>query len=144
VKRPGNFPTNPSAERPPSQIALLVLPLLAGFGTIISVIGGRVISSGAMPAVECRWFRWTGIPCPGCGGTRCLVACGRFDFGAAFCWNPLVALIATTFMVWSAMAFLTPRAAEQASMRVAGFFTSRRIAILVALNWLYLCWALRR
>jgi len=124
--------------------ARLDAPLAAGVGTILATVAARMVIGGTPPMAECHWLRWTGIPCPGCGGTRCLAACGRLDLAIAFVWNPLVALLALTFVAWSALALANPLLAEQASNRIAGLFSAGRIAILVALNWLYLCWALPR
>lgn len=34
-----------------------------------------------------------GMPCPGCGMTRALLALGRGDWGAALSWHPLAPLV---------------------------------------------------
>src|SRR5678815_2963225 len=54
--------------------ARLDAPLAAGVGTILATVAARMVIGGTPPMAECHWLRWTGIPCPGCGGTRCLAA----------------------------------------------------------------------
>jgi hypothetical protein len=140
------LPEPPPSPSPPRTglTARLDAPLAAGVGTILATVAARTVVGGTLPVPECHWLRWTGIPCPGCGGTRCLAACGRLDLAGAFFWNPLVALLALAFVGWSALALAKPLLAEKVSTRIAGLFSTRRIAILIALNWLYLCWALPR
>lgn len=40
----------------------------------------------------CAFKRWTGLACPTCGMTRCLMALGRWDWRAAFHWHPVAAV----------------------------------------------------
>ena len=128
------------AEAPPR----IATPLLAGIGAACAVLAARAMMAGALPSVTCWWLRGTGLPCPGCGGTRCLAACARLDIGGAFFWNPLAALAVCAFIGWSALALADRRLADQAGRRLGGWFTRNRIAAIVALNWLYLCLALPR
>ena len=37
----------------------------------------------------CIWKKCFGVPCPGCGYTRALLAACRLDFGSAFSLNPM-------------------------------------------------------
>lgn len=134
---PNVFAKPPSLPRDRASIEV---PLAVGAGAALAVFTATRMSSGALPAFTCILMRWTGIPCPSCGGTRCLAACGRLDFGAAFAWNPLVALAAFALLGWSALALVDPRCAE----KVRALLTGRRLAVAGALNWLYLCWALPR
>lgn len=39
---------------------------------------------------ECMFHRVTGLYCPGCGGTRAVLAFLRGNFVASFCYHPLV------------------------------------------------------
>lgn len=48
--------------------------------------------STALP--ECTIRRFTGLHCPGCGGTRCTVHLLHGEVGAALAMNPLVVLLA--------------------------------------------------
>lgn len=42
--------------------------------------------------IGCPIKFFTGIPCPGCGMSRAVVSCLRFDFDAAFHFHPLFPL----------------------------------------------------
>ncbi len=122
--------------------------LAAAGGTVCAMIYSRLAVAGIGIPMQCRWFRWTGIPCPGCGGTRCLAACGRLDFLAAWRWHPLVTVVALAFLAWPLLV-LTGRMLrvswpERLIAGIGVFLTRRRIFAIVALNWLYLCWALPR
>ena len=119
-------------------------PLGVGAGVVFAAFTASRMDAGALPAFTCALKRWTGIPCPACGGTRCLAACGRLDLAAAFAWNPLVVLAAVALLGWSALALGDARLADQAAMRLGSLLTGRRIAAAVALNWLYLCFMLPR
>ena len=39
--------------------------------------------------ISCVWKRLFGIPCPGCGFTRAILAALRLDFAAAFRFHPM-------------------------------------------------------
>ena len=134
---PNAFVQPPSLPRAHARIET---PLAVGAGVALAVFTATRMSSGALPAFTCALMRWTGIPCPACGGTRCLAACGRLDFSTALACNPLVALAAFVLLGWSALALVDPRCAE----KVRALLTGRRLAAAAALNWLYLCWALPR
>lgn len=42
----------------------------------------------------CAFKRLTGFACATCGLTRCVMALGRWDWGAAFHWHPVAAGVA--------------------------------------------------
>ena len=123
-----------------------------GWGAPVAVLAGvagalaaaRLTLLGALPGRECLWLRWTGIPCPGCGATRCLNACGGFQITEALRWNPLAAVTVLALLAWSALALADIRFAKKTFSRIAGFSSPARLAVLVAFNWLYLCWMLPR
>lgn len=39
--------------------------------------------------VPCIFIRFLGIPCPGCGMTRAMLAAFRLDWAAAFAYHPM-------------------------------------------------------
>jgi hypothetical protein len=119
-------------------------PLFAGAGTLLAVAVARGMSAGTLPGYRCPMLHWIGIPCPGCGATRCLAACGRLDFAVAIFWNPAAALVACALVGWAALALANARLANQAATRIGGLLTGSRVAALLIINWLYLCWALPR
>ena len=55
---------------------------LTGFYFVMSLSPGF--------GVECAFKKWTGYPCPSCGGTRTVFALARVHLWEAFAWNPLV------------------------------------------------------
>lgn len=120
----------------------------AAGGVVCAAIYGRLALAGLGLPMECRWLRWTGMPCPGCGATRCLAACGRLDFLAAWHWHPLVAMLAVAFLAWPALV-LAGRVfrvswPERLIDGIRSGLTQRRILAAIAVNWLYLCWVLPR
>lgn len=112
------------------------------------MVYARFAMAGWSFVPECRWLRWTGIPCPGCGATRCLSACGRLDLAGAFQWHPLVATLAIAFLAWPVFLVIGrtwhlrwPLGVVQ---RIQKSITGRSFTAAVIANWLYLCWALPR
>jgi hypothetical protein len=55
---------------------------LAGFYFVTSLSPGI--------GIECAFKKWTGFPCPTCGGTRSIHALAHGRIGEAFTLNPLV------------------------------------------------------
>ena len=55
---------------------------------------------------QCVFMRLTGLPCLGCGGTRCARNLVDLDFGQAFLFHPgffLVVLLAAVWTIYSAV-----------------------------------------
>jgi hypothetical protein len=104
----------------------------------------HAMAHGALVHPGCGWKGLTGIPCPGCGGTRSLAALGEGDWWAALNLNPFVALGAVATWVAVPLTWLdvaTNRARGTAfvrrCVRTRGFHGGA-IALLI-LNWLWLC-----
>jgi hypothetical protein len=49
-----------------------------------------------VPIPACNFHRLTGLPCPGCGGTRASLLLSRLDMFGAIEMNPLVAVLGIT------------------------------------------------
>jgi hypothetical protein len=124
-----------------AEPALDRTPVWAFAGMFLLLAGARLSLVWPVPLPFCLLKRITGIPCPFCGTTRCLQACSRFDFGAAFYWNPLA--FAACLVVWAADRVCNRR--WLGALRRA--FQSRALKFgllgLLVLNWLYLWIALR-
>ena len=114
------------------------------FGGLLLLLGlARLSVQWNLPLPLCGLKRLTGIPCPLCGGGRCIQASASFAFLDALRWNPLVFLAgaATTlwFSLWVADRLFYPRRLTtlRAWLNVAAL-KSLLIGAIVS-NWIYLC-----
>ena len=98
---------------------------------------------------QCVFIRLTGLPCLGCGGTRCARNLAHLDFGQAFLYHPgffLVVLAATLWTVYSAVFWL-----RRDTLRLRFFVEpaqTRRLRVtfflLLAIHWAWQCYYLTR
>jgi hypothetical protein len=96
-----------------------------------------------LPLPRCTFHEITGQPCLTCGGTRAAEALAHADFGAAFRWNPLVALglaLAGPMFVWGTAAWIfnLPRPRLEFRTPRGKWWLAAAVALLVAGNWAYL------
>ena len=63
------------------------------------LLGFTHITGGG--ALECALFKFTGLYCPGCGGTRCANALLHGDLAQALGYNAMLTLGAITFALFS-------------------------------------------
>lgn len=50
----------------------------------------------------CGFYNLTGLPCPGCGGTRSVLALVQGDWSGALTWNAYgLMLVITTVILWT-------------------------------------------
>ncbi|HUS34260.1 MAG TPA: DUF2752 domain-containing protein [Verrucomicrobiae bacterium] len=82
----------------------------------------------------CSLKRMTGIPCAGCGGTRCLQAIGHFHFAEAFWLNPLVTIAALAAPPIALISFLLPQRLDRIIRRIPLIPVA---LTLFALNWIF-------
>jgi uncharacterized protein DUF2752 len=117
---------------------LAALPAL-----IILMAGLRFATQWNLPLPICWLRRLTGIPCPACGCTRCLVAWAHFDLATAFRLNPLCFLLCLALAGWTLMWALDRVAGtswlRDWSERARRLPLGRLLGGLAVLNWLYLC-----
>lgn len=66
--------------------------LIPGMVTLIAATAARLIDSVWLAGVPvlCPFRRLTGVPCPGCGLTRAVVALAHGDVAGAMALHPLV------------------------------------------------------
>ena len=116
-------------------------------------LGGAVFAWGwflsGLQLPQCIFMRLTGLPCLGCGGTRCARNLVNLDLGQAFLFHPgffLVVTLALLWTVYSAIFWL-----RRDPLRLRLFIEpaySRRVriafvAVLVA-HWSWQCYYLTR
>jgi Protein of unknown function (DUF2752) len=89
-----------------------------------------------MPACPFHWL--TGFPCATCGGTRALLALGRFDLGAAFGWNPLVAGAGILFIAGGVVALGAALLGGEVRAPRPTLLLRAALAAAVAANWAFL------
>lgn len=75
--------------RPWTALALAMVPVAAVLRAAWPALASRL--------PECAIHRWTGLHCPGCGGTRCAGRLLEGDLAGAFAMNAVVALMALAF-----------------------------------------------
>jgi len=95
------------------------------------------------PTPTCNFHRLTGLPCPTCGGTRCVRALLAGDLRTAFGWNPLVAIgtfaaAAYAIYAFAVVTFRLPRIRLKTSSRAEANAVRILVAVAVAANWIYL------
>lgn len=122
-------------------IALAVLAVAGGIGAVWLALG--------LPTPPCHFRGLTGLPCPTCGGTRCLQALLAGHPSEAAAWNPLVFLGAigtTAFGGYAAVvtAFRLPRARIESVSKAELDLLRLGLGIAFAANWIYVAIRLAR
>ena len=98
---------------------------------------------------DCVFLRVTGLPCLGCGGTRCARSLVRLDLGQAFLYHPGFFLLVTAAAAWTAYAavFWLRRDTLRLRLHVEPSASRRlRLAfvLLLAVHWAWQCHYLTR
>ena len=116
-------------------------------------LGGALFAWGwflsGLQLPQCIFMRLTGLPCLGCGGTRCARNLVDLDLGQAFLFHPgffLLVTLAALWTIYSAVFWL-----RRDTLRLRLFIEpaySRRariafVAVLVA-HWAWQCYYLTR
>ncbi len=92
----------------------------------------------------CNFRKITGIPCIGCGGTRCMMALSHGDVVKSFLFNPIIFLGIVTIIVWFAVALrryllrIEPSPLTDRQLGIRRIFLKFGLPVLVLLNWIYL------
>ncbi len=98
---------------------------------------------------ECVFMRLTGLPCLGCGGTRCARDLVRLDLGQAFLHHPGFFLVVVAAALWTAYSAIFWLRRDTLRLR---FFVEpgkvRRLRatffLLLAAHWAWQCYYLTR
>lgn len=95
---------------------------------------------------SCSFREFTGYPCASCGMTRAFVRSAYGEFESAFSVTPLGFLLFWAMVTFSVVTLATwaipalPR--PQLTLETSAAKWSARVlpAVIVAINWLWLCW----
>jgi len=125
-----------------SRMRGLTGPLMVFGAMILAMVAACVVTSLAWPIQLCGMKRYTGLPCPFCGGTRSLSALAHLDWLAAFLLNPLVILGCVACSLWLALWVFNQWlrkpwaiALHQSLHRLPWYLI---LAVLALVNWVYL------
>src|SRR5829696_9012513 len=102
-----------------------------------------VLLQSGIPLPKCIWHEVTGLPCPGCGGTRCARAIASGSLGTAFLMNPFVFtafVLTAVYDVYAAivLTFRFPRLRFIEVRSWLGVWTRAGAAIAFASSWIWL------
>jgi hypothetical protein len=113
--------------------------------SLMGLAGAWVWLYLALPIPPCTFHRWTGLPCPSCGVTRCLRYVFHRDWWAAAGTNPLAFLgygLLPIYDLYAAivLVFRLPRLRfEGVSARMGNIVRYSTITVILA-NWAWLVW----
>jgi hypothetical protein len=113
-----------------------------------AAVAAQFAQAHGLPMPVC-WFReFTGLPCPTCGGTRCLLAMGHLDFVSALRFNPLIAIGCVGLALWIVIALFDRAFRTGVTVKIRRIMSNWPVlqisGALVVFNWIYLLWALPR
>ena len=98
---------------------------------------------------QCVFIRLTGLPCLGCGGTRCARNLVHLDFVQAFLFHPGFFLVVTMAILWTAYSAVFWLRRD--TLRLRFFIEPTRvrpfrvtILLLLAAHWAWQCYYLTR
>jgi len=121
----------------PGQVGLSLLILACALVALHAAnLASRFISM--LPA--CPLYAHVGVPCPGCGATRSVMALARGEVLLAFEFNPLVALATWGVLSGAVVMLLAGLAGRRVPTRLADrhhVILRWGIIALLSLNWLY-------
>ncbi len=119
-------------------------PLYWMGGMLAALVLAPMAFRGWLPVPPCLLRKVAGIPCPLCGGTRCMMALSCMHWGQAICLNPLVAAVFALVVVWAFLwlvekisggSWLAPFTAKAG----AKIRWPLLLAVLL-LNWFFVLW----
>ena len=115
-------------------------PLAAVLAAAGLVVVARFYEHLPVKPPPCGLRNLTGIPCFGCGGTRCMMALAHGDIIGAIAFNPLVVLGLLTLLVWLGVSIRRagkPSPIEKPARKKRRWVTVA-IVLAVLANWAYL------
>ena len=125
----------------PSNQPVLAAIALAGLASAILLV--MLAERFQTPMPFCGLRRLTGVPCPGCGSIRSLLAWAELQPLDALQLNPLLFSGMIGITVWSLAQLLNRRMGARLNLALSTLGYSRWFVRIVmtslVLNWLYLC-----
>ncbi len=126
----------PGAERTSITSTLLIGSVLVVWG--LSAIGAYWVTQiTGTPVIICPLRRFTGIPCPTCGGTRAFVSLATLHPLEALAFNPLVTIGLVIGPIWAIRR-------KTRGLRLLDWHPAWQVlallGVLVTANWAYLLW----
>lgn len=119
--------------------------LLLSIPVLLVVFYFWINMDGPMPV--CLMKKLTGLPCPGCGGTRSMMALLRFRFVQALAFNPLAVLAVTGLAAVLGVNILSCLYSGKPRWHLDRISLSKRhwfiVVILLVSNWVYLIFYLK-
>jgi hypothetical protein len=127
----------------PSRWSGFALACVFAAAAVAASILAHDVADGAIPFPGCGFKKLTGLACPGCGGTRSLVAIGSGDVLAALAFNPMAAFawfLSVASVPMAAIDALAAggRAASWLSRFASTRFAARLLVAAIAANWIFL------
>lgn|GEM_PF-651637 len=106
-----------------------VLSAVAGIALLTTLVLGR----RGLPDVPMCWFHsMTGLPCPGCGLTRSVLAIGSGEFAGAWHFNPFGYVVYGILVVLLLLPILARVAPRPAAFIESSWFINTFVAVNVA------------
>lgn len=126
----------PGDTKPGRSPSLLIGSAVAAWG--LAALGAYWLTQATgRPVIFCPLRRYTGIPCPTCGGTRAFVALVTLHPLAAFAFNPLVTVGLVAVPIWAVRR-------SRRGLRLIDWHPSWQaltlLGVLVVANWAYVLW----
>jgi hypothetical protein len=129
----------PSARPGSRQLAILAGAAAALGIALLATASCFAPSRLALPS--CPWRALTGIPCPGCGGTRALLRLAGGDPLGAAAMNPAVTVATAGAILLAALCLAAPAAGDRLLDRAAAAAHTRRgrlgLAAVILLEMIY-------
>ena len=114
-------------------------------------LGGALFAWGwflsGLQLPQCIFMRLTGLPCLGCGGTRCARNLVQLDFGQAFLYHPGFFMVVTLAALWTTYAAVFWLCRDTLRLRLfiePAYSRRARIAFvcLLVAHWAWQCYYL--
>lgn len=96
----------------------------------------------------CLFYKFTGIPCLGCGATRCARAWTQLDFWTAFKYHPGFFIILSLGLIWTVYSVFFWMSGSKLRLRLVVSESARKFFLpslftIALIHWFWQCYYLR-